>query len=141
VDSHDPAAVETRGKSGALSCLVAAVAASGLPPKQLADTCRMTDSQFSKTLSGAPGGNLTKLLDGLPGDVRLDYLMRLAERDDPNGLEATAAADLAHACLRYLTATRRLLGRGQARMAKARASPRRPTTHESPTARLGDVGL
>lgn len=97
----------TVSNSLSLRCLNEAIDGSGVPRKELAPECKQTAQQFSKSLSGAPGGNFTGVVDRIRPSIRLDYARRLADAEVSGGLEEAAAENLAMAAIRYLS-TRRI---------------------------------
>ena len=113
-DSQSVRPVASPGKSLSLRCLNEAIDGSGVPRKELAPECGQTEQQFSKSLSGAPGGNFTGVVDRIRSAIRLDYARRLAACEHEGGLEDLAAEELGHAIIRYLS-----IRRGPRRMAKA----------------------
>lgn len=106
--------VESAGNSLSRRCLVAAIDHSGVQRKVLADEVGQKEPQFSKSLSGLPGGDFNAVVDKIRPVIRLDYARRLADAERAGGLEDLAAEDLAFAAIRYLS-TRRI----HVRMAKA----------------------
>lgn len=99
-------ALESSRNSLSRTCLVAAVDHSGVPRKQLADEIGMSESQFSKTLGGLPGGDFCTVADRIRESIRLDYARRFVEAHRAGGLDDLAAEDLAHAAIRYLAVRR-----------------------------------
>ena len=96
--------LETTGKSAAVACLEAAIAAHGVPRKVLADEVGMSEGHFSKVANGRQG-DLLDLAYALPAALRADFFARLAESErlDP---EAVAAVQLLYAAARFLRLAR-----------------------------------
>ena len=92
--------LESSGKSAAVACLEAAIAARGVPRKVLADQAGMSEANFSKVANGRQG-DLFDLVYALPADLRADFFCRLAESErlEP---EARAAEQLILAAARFL---------------------------------------
>lgn len=94
------------GKDEALRLLNAAIDASAIPRKVLAeDLCGMSQGNFSKVTSGEQG-DVFSLVFRLPTDVRRDFFDRLVEADYADPLER-AAEQLALAAVRFLRTRRR----------------------------------
>lgn len=104
---HVERPLETAGNSISCQCLSEAVDDSKVQHKVLAAEVGMTRSQFSKSLSGQPGGDFNHVIDHIRPSIRLDYARRLADAELEGGLEELAAQRLAHAAIHYLS-TRQL---------------------------------
>jgi hypothetical protein len=110
---HRSGDVETAGKSCAFDCLCAVVDGCGTPRKALAEDCGLSESYFSKVISGKQG-DVFALLDKRPmRDIRAEWYRRLSELEHTDPVDA-AAEQLTLAALRWLR-----LRAGRPRMAKA----------------------
>lgn len=103
--------VESSGNSLALTCLNEAVDAfvgtTQIPRKVLAEECGQNEAQFSKSLSGARGGDFMGVIDKIRPEIRLDWLDRMTKAQQPGGLAELAAEQLIHAAVRFLVASNR----------------------------------
>jgi hypothetical protein len=110
-------------KADAVRCVQAAIesflAARGMSRSQLAeDLCGVSTSYFSKITNGEQGDFFGFIYDKLPGEIRQDFIERLAEleRLDPFAL---ALEQLMVAAIRMIRVSRPTLPARASRMAHA----------------------
>lgn len=119
-------------KADAVRCVQAAIesflAARGMSRTQLAeDICGVSTSYFSKITNGEQGDFFGFIYDKVPGEIRQDFIERLAglERLDPFAL---ALEQLMVAAIRMIRVSRPTLPARASRMARSEDSESRRKT-------------